>query len=821
MKPGCFANRGKGLLFILCLALNTPALANVQLTAQQTAALSGLCNGSASGLAATKSQLGVMAFGDGKTDPAHEALPTSIRANSFADAGLILCLDYHETEIDQCNYWLFNVPRVRIDIEARLISVRSPANAISSMSMNGQEPPSCNLAGIITSRTKKISGEAPDASVFMDFLDASGANLHDSDSDGLSNILEHITGTDPEVFDEANVTSQITVNGSTSLEVVESENVTLTLDFDPGNYSNQTADYSVWINNGDQVFSYVLGSGFEETPLPEITVRGKAKKFRNFPLTTLPTFGSGDYQLYFSVAINGEVITDSTALLSVISNEWVFEEVTLLAGIDHQHGFLPEEIVLREELSLLVAGVAAGDYDRDGWVDLYFTQGDIGKNLLYRNLGDGTFEEVADIAGVAVAAPLNVFEDDNLAQNSGATFADYDGDGWLDLLVMGINDSNQPILFRNNRDGTFSDVTIQSKIPKMFQSMSASFADYDKDGDLDFNITHWTNNGQQKRLFRQNSDNSFTDVSEAAGLESVIINGFTGNFADIDNDGWLDLLIAADFGTSQVFINNTDGTFSVATGPEITDDLGMGAAVGDYDNDGDLDWFVTSVYDYTNDFPEVDGNRFYRNDGDGTFTDITSKARTRDGGWGWGTCFADFNNDGHLDLFQTNGWTGINNSDFSIYLEDKALLYVNLQDGSFSNQAELRKVDDADQGRGVVCFDYDRDGDIDILVANNRGRPRLYENRGLFGQHWLNVRLEGEEKNTEAIGARVYLTANGITQMRELRAGNNFMSQNPVIAHFGLGPSDIAEEIRVVWPSGREVILEDISADQTLLITPE
>ena len=469
----------------------------------------------------------------------------------------------------------------------------------------------------------------------------------------------------------------------------------------------------------------------------------------------------------------------------------------------------------------MVAGVAAGDYDKDGWVDLYFTQGDIGKNLLYRNLGDGTFEEVAENAGVAVAAPLNVFDDDNLAQNSGATFADYDGDGWLDLLVMGINDSNQPILFRNNTDGTFSDVTIQSKIPKMFQSMSASFADYDKDGDLDFNITHWTNNAQKKRLFRQNADNSFTDVSEAAGLESVIINGFTGNFADIDNDGWLDLLLAADFGTSQVFINNTDGTFTVATGPEITDDLGMGAAVGDYDNDGDLDWFVTSVYDYTNDFPEVDGNRFYSNDGDGTFTDITSQARTRDGGWGWGTCFADFNNDGHLDLFQTNGWTGINNADFSIYEEDRALLCVNLQDGSFSNQAELRKVDDVDQGRGVVCFDYDRDGDIDILVANNRSRPRLYENRGLYGQHWLHIKLEGEGKNTEAIGARIYLTADGVTQMRELRAGNNFMSQNPVIAYFGLGPSEAAEEIRVIWPSGSEVILQDINADQTLLIAPE
>ena len=820
MKLNCLSNQGKGFLFILCLALNTPALANVQLTAQQTAALSGLCDGTGSGFAATKFQQGVLVFGAGKTDPAHEALPATIQADSYAEAGLILCLDYQETEIDQCDYWLFDVPRVRVDVQARLISVRSPANPISSMSMVGQEPPNCNLAGIITSRTKKISGQAPDASALMDFLESSGANLHDSDGDGLNNLVENISGTDPQVFDEADVTSLISVNGSSSLEVVESENVTLALDFDPGNYSNQTADYTVWINSGEQIFSYVLGSGFEETPLPEITVRGKAKKFRNFPLTTLPTFGSGDYQLNFSVAIDGEVITNSFAMLSVISNEWVFEEVGLRAGIDHQHGFLPEDDDLAEELTLLVSGVAAGDYDKDGWVDLYFTQGDIGKNLLYRNLGNGSFIEVAEEAGVDIALPANVIDDDTQAQNSGATFADYDGDGWLDLMVNGINKTTQPILFRNNQDGTFSDVTQVAKIPIVFQSMSSSFADYDKDGDLDFLITHWMSNAQEKRLFRQNADNTFTDVSETAGLEEVITNGFTGNFADINNDGWLDILIAADFGTSQVFMSDGDGTFTTVTGPEITDDFGMGATVGDFDNDGDLDWFVTSVYDHTLENPEVDGNRLYSNNGDGTFTDITGKTRTRDGGWGWGTCFADFNNDGFLDLFQTNGYTGDHNPDFGIYLEDRSRLFVNLQDGSFTNQAEIRGVDDTHQGRGVICFDYDRDGDIDILVANNRSRPRLYENRGLYGQHWLDVRLEGEDKNTEAIGARVYLTSNGISQMRELRAGSNFLSQDPVVAHFGLGSQTVIEEIRVVWPSGRERILTDIDADQTLYISP-
>lgn len=818
--PFC-EGKGKGLLFTICLCLASPVFASVQFSAQQVITLTALCDGTNAGLPVTTSQQGVLIFGEGQSDPGHEAVPAQIRADSFSKTGLLLCLTYHEVEVGLCEFLFFDIPRVRQDIEARLISVRFPDTAINSITLSGETPPTCDAAGTLTSKTKSIPGAPPSSSALLSFLDSSGANQLDWDGDGLSNLGELINGSDPELSDAGTISSLITVNGSSSLEIAEGEAVTLALDFDPGLLVNAPADYSLWIEAGDILYSWFPGKGFQETSNPEVATQAPAIYFNNLKLGKFPTFGSGDYQLNFSVAIGGEVRTLSEAVLSISSNEWVFEEVGLSAGLVHEHGFLPEEDDLLLELTLLVAGVAAGDYDRDGWVDLYITQGDIGKNFLYRNMGNGTFMDVAQEAGVADTLPASSLQEDTAAQSSGATFADYDGDGWLDLLVNGISNADSPILFRNNQDGTFSDVTAQAEIPTIFQTMSSSFADYDKDGDLDFLITHWTNNQQKKRLFMQNANNTFTDVSADAGIEPTIMNGFTPNFADINSDGWLDILMAADFNTSQVFLSDADGTFTNITDKDIiNDDFGMGAAVGDYDNDGDLDWFVTSIFDHTFENPEVDGNRLYNNDGTGVFSDVTGFSRTRDGGWGWGACFADFNNDGFLDIFQTNGYTGDHNPDFGVYINDRSRLFVNLQDGSFTNQAALRGVDGDHQGRGVVCFDYDRDGDIDILVANNRSRIRLYENRGLQSQHWLHVRLEGEGANSEAIGARIYATINGKTQMRELRAGSNYLSQNPVVAYFGLGQAAIVDELRVVWPSGAERTLQDVTADQMLLITP-
>jgi hypothetical protein len=238
-----------------------------------------------------------------------------------------------------------------------------------------------------------------------------------------------------------------------------------------------------------------------------------------------------------------------------------------------------------------------------------------------------------------------------------------------------------------------------------------------------------------------------------------------------------------------------DGTFTDVTDPEvITDENGMGAAVGDYDGDGDLDWFVTSIRNELS--GTQSGNRLYRNSGSGVFEDATDEAGVRTGGWGWGACFVDVDNDGRLDLVHTNGW---NLPDFE---EDRTKLFINRSAGVFAERAFVSGIRDTGQGRGVACFDYDRDGDQDLMVINSGAPGVLYRNEGGNANNWADVKLFGRGGNVHGIGARIWLSAGGHTQMRELRRGSNFVSQQAGEAHFGLGESESIDEIRVRWPDG-------------------
>jgi hypothetical protein len=210
--------------------------------------------------------------------------------------------------------------------------------------------------------------------------------------------------------------------------------------------------------------------------------------------------------------------------------------------------------------------------------------------------------------------------------------------------------------------------------------------------------------------------------------------------------------------------------------------------VGDYDNDGILDWFVSSVWDPDGPAGEnwyASGNRLYRGRGDGTFDDVTDAAGVREGFWGWGSTFADFDNDGHLDIFHVNGW--YSSSAAAQFLMDPSRLFVANGDGTFTERSAEVGLNDTGMGRGVVAFDYDRDGDLDLFVANGQGPSRLWRNDSPPGNHWLGLRLRGRAPNTEAIGARIWVRTGGTTQLRELRAGSNFESQDPAEAHFGLG----------------------------------
>ncbi|MCB1056894.1 MAG: CRTAC1 family protein [Acidobacteria bacterium] len=482
-----------------------------------------------------------------------------------------------------------------------------------------------------------------------------------------------------------------------------------------------------------------------------------------------------------------------------------FTDVTEAAGLSYEHGYT---IDFPFDTQIIAGGVAAGDYDGDGWVDLYAVRGDIGANLLFRNRGDGSFEEVGEAAGVAITGE----------QGSGPTFADVDGDGDLDLVIGGIRGT--PIrLFANRGDGSFEEVTASSGLFAHRNTFSAAFGDFDRDGDLDLFLSHWGLSGDTEHLWRNDGGGVFEDVGQGLGVGPAYrIRDYTfcPNFADVDDDGWPDLLVTGDFGTSKVFRNLGGSGFVETTGPEITDENGMGAAVADYDNDGDLDWFVSSIWDPSGEPAGnwgTSGNRLYRNRGDGSFEDVTASAGVRLGYWGWGSCFADLDNDGWLDLFHVNGFF-LERVPF--FNEDPSRLFMSRGDGSFEERSVAAGLDDRGQGRGVVCFDYDRDGDVDLFVANNRGPARLYRNDGGDANRSMEVRLRGRGGNTQGIGARIWLTTGGLTQMRELRAGCNFESQDPAVAHFGLGEATEVDELRVRWPDGDEEVVRNVPATRFL-----
>jgi len=522
-------------------------------------------------------------------------------------------------------------------------------------------------------------------------------------------------------------------------------------------------------------------------------------------------------------ALHGCLLPALLLVTAVRAHALSFTDVTAAAGLATTHGYAHE--AAWGEPGIIAGGVAAGDYDGDGFVDLFVVRGQHGAAQLFRNTGHGTFADVAATAGITVGPGLH----------SSATFADVDGDGWLDLLVLGF-ESTWPILWHNEGDGTFSDVTAGSGLTLPGEhTFSASFGDYDRDGDLDLFVSLWSSDlpasGPHGHLWRNDGTGHFTDVSDTAGVPIFAASifpatfdmSFTGNFADIDSDGWPDLLVAADFGASRVLHNDGDGTFSDATDPlVITDENGMGAAIGDYDNDGDLDWFVSSIWD-PNGIVEghwrISGNRLYRNDGDGTFTDATDTAGVRFGYWGWGSTFADLDNDGHLDLVHVNGWGPRNVPESTEFHADPARVYLANGDGTFTESAAALGAADTGQGRGVVALDYDRDGDVDLFYSNNSGSPVLLRNDGGNANASLSVKLLGRGGNREAIGARVRATTGAVTQMRELRAGSNFESQDPAEAHFGLGAAASVDELRVTWPDGGETTIADVAVDATLVIS--
>jgi hypothetical protein len=506
-----------------------------------------------------------------------------------------------------------------------------------------------------------------------------------------------------------------------------------------------------------------------------------------------------------------------------------FVDATLSSGISYTIGYrgqVPAGLVPL----FATGGVAAGDYDNDGDVDVFITRGDIGANLLYRNNGQGVFIDVAAVAGVAFTArPTENY------RHSGPAFADMDGDDDLDLFIGGLF-GDPSFIYANNGNGSFSNVTPGSGIDTLSArfNISAAFGDYDLDGDLDMFVAHWgeernpDNPGDTEHLWRNDSANGvirFASVSISAGIAATVLQErsqlvalpisdytFTPTFARIDDDLFPDILSVADFGATRVFMNNRDGTFRNATDPnEITDTNGMGSALGDFDNDGDLDWFVSSILHATN---PTSGNRLYRNDR-GSFAEETTAAGVRDGAWGWGACAADVDNDADLDIYQTNGWPDTGGG-FDI---DVTRVYMGRGDGSFVDRAPQVGLADTQEGRGVVCADFDSDGDIDILQLHRGSQQAAtYWRNDRTSGNYLAVRLRGRPPNTRAAGARILATIGSRTQLREISIGNNFVSQNPVVQHFGLGIAAQVDELKVEWPTGGVTVLRNVPAGQRIQI---
>jgi len=528
-----------------------------------------------------------------------------------------------------------------------------------------------------------------------------------------------------------------------------------------------------------------------------------------------------------------------------------FTDVTSAAGIDTiqwQGGLNLDD----GEAPFMTGGAAAGDYDGDGWVDLFVTRFGAA-DLLYRNRGDGTFENVSAAAGFFEPTYTN-----------GAAWADIDNDGDLDLYLTTVNtktvDTRQFYLYVNDGQGRFREQAVarNAHVPTMGprRGFSIAVGDYDRDGYLDLHTTDWgarfsTDDGETPNVARllknrgAEAPGYFVDQTESAGvsLAGLAATGrsgpthgvfaFASRLVDMDGDGWQDLVVAGDFDTSRLFWNNRDGTFTDGTDQSNvgTDENGMGSAVGDYDGDGDLDWFVTSIYDENDSCADTrcnwggSGNRLYRNEGGRTFSDQTDAAGVRNGGWGWGASFFDYDNDRDLDLVMTNGMVLPTTDLEQAYNNDPIRLWQN--DGTteprFTDVANEAGIADTASGKGLLTLDYDNDGDLDLFVVNNAGQPLLYRNDLDGTASWLMVDLVGTLSNRNGIGATIFvdpdLTVTGDELVRVIDGGSNFLGQSAFTAHFGLGELDAPiDQVEIRWPSGNVQQLYDVAANQRLTV---
>lgn len=511
----------------------------------------------------------------------------------------------------------------------------------------------------------------------------------------------------------------------------------------------------------------------------------------------------------------------SAAGIGALAQNLRFEDQTEASGL----------LCLRGQYNRMAGGGGAGDFNNDGWQDLFVLGGANEPDRLFINNGDGTFTDRAQEWGVAYRH-----------YGFGVAIADYDGDGWQDVFITSGGPKTTPdalfpgrhILYRNNGDGSFTDVAQKMGLAwtstNDYNGWGAAWGDYDLDGDLDLGVSGWIHDSQPANcLFRNDADAGFVLISPTALVDesgdpwdfnNPNTRGFCPMFADMNGDRYPELLWVSDFLTSRYFINNTDGTlteFTVQAGAGL-DGNGMGSAVNDVDNDGDLDWYVSSIFGGQGPTIPGDGNKLYLNRGDGTFDEIAKDAGVDDGGWAWGNAMQDFDHDGWVDIVATNGWS----QDLD-YRNEQSYLWLNNGDLTFREVALSVGIEHRDEGRGLLTFDADNDGDQDIVILSAYADLRFYRNQlAGEGTHWLRVKLDRGDSRAiapDGYGATVRAIAGDLTLTRQVCGGTHFLSQSELIAHFGLASRGTIDQLIVDWPDGRRTSLANVSSDQTLSLS--
>ena len=565
-------------------------------------------------------------------------------------------------------------------------------------------------------------------------------------------------------------------------------------------------------------------------------------------------------------------------LTAMTLNAVTFVDVTNEAGIRFQHSSGTRSSLLPEDMG---SGAGFADIDNDGDVDLYivnisgpFTQGGESHkgnaNALYRNNGDGTFTDITRAAGVG-----------HQGYGMGCVFADYDGDADLDLYLTTYGEN---VLYRNNGNATFTDVTKAAGVGCELWSTGAAFADVDGDTDLDLYVCNYVTydleqleqmkeeslqsgkpvpsalnphvfEPQDNVFYRNNGDGTFTDATDEIGIAAVGGRSMQAIFSDFDNDNDVDLYVANDTSTNHIYRNDGGGAFTDVSAESWAADFrgSMGLTAGDYDADGDIDLFMSHWVD--------EENALYRNllkesvssqqsavgkepfaagsDTQPPHTEIRKpKAESQhirfvDESYtamlaeesikqiGWGTTLFDYDNDGDLDIFVTNGSTFQELRQPEVLIPQADMLFRNNGDETFADVSQEAGIAALPirVGRGATFGDYDNDGDVDIFIVNNHAPPTLLRNEGGNRSNWLHVKLVGTEANRDAIGAKIQVKTADQTQIREIYAGDSYMSFNSLIAEFGVGNATQIEMLQVTWQNGETQKLHNIPANQRIHIT--